>query len=399
MINGDEYLVLSTKYKALLKRLKEKVNKSIMLSIGYYDKTFKNYILNYYNNPNGDRIIIYPEAAGIESFLDFNETSERDYFIGAYELTYVDFLLKNKDDLSSLERNLLRSLHKRIMPENNLAINYFLRGAINPHMNARTIAILGEIADVIGAVLSDRSELDKLLKDDMFLLYINKQELAYSLYITNDKMFLPRISYPMARANLDLVSEIKFFKQTDYGMQFSICYTNNLTGGSRPLVLLGYGKDGEAFLEAKLLDINKNDVKKILWSQLIELFEKYGLPKELIINDRELYSFIKKTLEAVNIRATFNRHSQFTNNYIGDLELSLYSYKDYTGIENKSLEGYNDFLHTANKFLNMICLEGYNPVNQKIVDNLEELYDFIIDYTGGDFLDADYEDYDNNLVS
>jgi hypothetical protein len=60
-------------------------------------------------------------------------------------------------------------------------------------------------------------------------------------------------------------------------------------------------------MELKYIISNPEDYKNIIYGILDEVFTKDGLPTKMIINNRDLYAILSKTLDGISIENSFER--------------------------------------------------------------------------------------------
>lgn len=81
---------------------------------------------------------------------------------------------------------------------------------------------------------------------------------------------------------------------------------------ARPILLYFYFLNSGR-MELKYILDEPKEYKNCIYGILDDLFSEIGLPAKMVINNRDLYFILNKTLKALNIETTFERENSVTN--------------------------------------------------------------------------------------
>lgn len=395
MLDLDKYKRLEKLFKTIYNQLVEKLEHSIRLSIQFNDKKRNFYLLDIYKDEKSVGIRIYPGNDGIQTFYDINNTNNDTSFDDA-NLEYLCVRYVKSDELDFMDKYILKTVQKRISKNINVIIECFNKGTKNAKISEKQIFEYEQIIFVLKEIFRTK-DYQELNKDVLFLLDINPDKYYYNLRVTNKDEFIPAFTYKQKRKNDNIVLELSNLKRVagEYSLYTSYFAAPSSKNGF--LYFVGYGEYEKPFKCVECFEFVENNYIEYLWGNLINFLEKNGLPEKLIVNDAQIYFIIKNTLEAANINVVYERALSFSSNYAINIYLSIASYALNEGGQEIKITDVNSFVKKANEYLDFAVKNGYNPIKERLVDDIKELYGLIMDYHKNETIIADSNNF--NLVS
>lgn len=103
----------------------------------------------------------------------------------------------------------------------------------------------------------------------------------------------------------------------------------------RPILLYFYFLESNR-MELKYILDEPKEYKNCIYGILDDVFEEIGLPAKMVINNRDLYFILHKTLNALNIETTFERENSVTSkDYVNEVVSKIYEKTQDSEMESK----------------------------------------------------------------
>ncbi len=275
-------------------------------------------------------------------------SSQDEYSVTVGDCDSIVAVFKPKDALTLEDISFLKKMNQRRTKENNLIIYRFKKGykyKIASNSDIKTISIYGVFLDS----LIDNEEADILEafnQDNCVVVSLNYEKREYScLYRPLPYLEIAPKKQPM---NQQFIDE---YKDHTYTNEDCYLFTSYLPvsvkdSGIRPLLLyFYYNKSGN--MELKYIISNPKDYKNIIYGILDEVFTKDGLPTKMIINNRDLYAILSKTLDGLSIENSFERDNLKAGEDVSGVISSMYQKTQDTEMEESEIISMFNFLIQA----------------------------------------------------
>lgn len=372
-MNYNQYEELERVFKKLRKKLVENLEHSIRLSVQFFSGSNEFFLVDIYKAETTVGIRIYPNNEGVQAFYDLNNPEEKATY-DVSDLEYLNIRFVPADKLDFIDKLILSNMKKRIN-KNNLVIEPFFRGKKRDKYSSKTLFNIEQIAMVLGEIL--KGEDLKLLNENLlFLLDINSEKYVYNLRTTKSDNFIPAFTYRFKRKDETIINELASKKRSGKKTVLYSTYFENPLNGKYACFFMGYGEAGQPFFNVNCYEYANKNYLDYIWATLLPIFEKDGLPEALVVNDAATYYFLRDTIKGLGIDISYQRSMVYESNYTLNLVLALISF-GLNQTEEKDFTAYQYFLKKANLYYRFAVENGYNPVNERLVDDVSELYALI----------------------
>ena len=327
-----------------------------------YFETYSSADLFYVIGSLGDYAILtfidqfFGEAKGLQCFFnrdgmnyvhDILSTND-EYSVTVGDCDSIVAVFKTRDMLTDEDIEFLNKMDKRKTKDNNLIIYRFKKGyryTIASHKDIHTIATYGVFLDSL--IENEREDINNAFKDnDCVIASLNHEKKEYSCIYRP----LPYLEDMPNRApiNKQFVEE---YENHVYLNEECYIFTSYLpvavkSTGVRPLLLYFYYA-GSNRMELRYILSSPKEYKNIIYGILDEIFTKIGLPYKMIINNRDLYTILTKTLDRLSIENVFERDNLKAGEDVSNLVSSVYQKTQDTLMEEEEIKEMFDFLIKA----------------------------------------------------
>lgn len=339
LIDNMTYIIKKIKAKSFPKI------KSVFVKIfhGEKNRIYTLLLVPYQEGTAG--VEIYPLDAGLKTFID-EQTNL--YFDGAEHETISCIA-----DFNYKPFQLLCNFNRQAASSNNI-----------PKLWLKDLEF---ITDLLIHDLNSRKSI--ICAEDKVFLVCDDIEKQYELFKITEIPY--SYNYPLKRINYQLLDELKQLDKKTIDYVFYMTYFLTEEKPDAYKVFLGYGKKTELFADFLITD--KLSLEQI-WSFLISMFQKYGLPTKLEINNPEIFCSMINTLIAAGVNTKYNRYDLMQNYYARDL---LQFAKAYFLKYEYEATDFNRYMHKALNILQGFLIDGYNPETQKLAEALLEYTDIV----------------------
>lgn len=260
---------------------------------------------------------------GLNTYHDLITLNDQNSF-DLNEYNSINLMMCKKSGLVHDEIKMLNDFGVKLHRKDNIIPRTLKRGYFSAIVSKREARLLIDFLQYLLVLIKNDYEKisDGFINEKHCCSFFSKKNRKYSVELL-DLPYLER-EYEYAEANTEYASELMGFKRVDQKARVFIKNVDlpvRLKKNSQviyPLsVILEYENIG--VVEYDNLVATPKEYTSLLLSIIHSGCEKNGIPYELVINDRRVYSEIKKTMELVGI----NLHLQIENEEINEMVLAL----------------------------------------------------------------------------
>lgn len=263
-------------------------------------KIVSSFISNFYGDSFG--IQYYNNADGLNYLSDiFTADDEEINTIKEFECDAVCIILSDEEDLSTEEIEYLNSKKLDIKKENNLLIYRFECGYgrrfASDKEEKNTALFLELLHDIIH---NDYKMLIANFKAHNSALIDMVDKEAYNILF--DELPLLETNVKNHASNSEAIQMLNEMKRIDGECYINIIYSpvTTIEDNIRPaLIYFSYPKFDIHIMQYMICD--KKDYYEEFWNILLSVFDDYGVPNEILVSNRNFFSFIYKTFKLLNI--------------------------------------------------------------------------------------------------
>lgn len=304
-----------------------------------YNETFSSGDIFYVIGSNNDSAVLtfidqfFGDAFGLQCFFtkdglnyvhDVLSTND-EYSVTVGDCDCLVSILKKKEALTKEDSKFLERLNQRKTPDNNLIIYRFKKGYHYQIASLKEVGIISNYGIFLDSLITNEQNdiLEAFKRGDAVLTSLNHERLEYSV-IYRPLPFLEKMPNKL-KANMQFVKEYEnSIYLNDECFLFATYLPVSIKGsGIRPLLCYFYFPNSNK-MELKYIISTPNDYKNIIYGILDELFTKYGIPVKMIINNRDLYCILTKTLDALSIENNFERDNLKAGEDVSGVISSMY---------------------------------------------------------------------------
>ena len=290
---------------------------------------------------------VFNNRDGINYVHDVLST-EDEYSVTVGDCDSIVAVFKEKKDLTDEDIIFLNKMEQKKTLENNLIIYRFKKGYRYTYAKNSEIKIISEYVVFLNSLIPNEelSVIEAFNENRCVLASFNKERLEYSCIYRS----LPYLEIMPNRSpiNFDFVNEYKDHLYLNEDCYLFTSYLPVAVKGSgiRPLLCYFYFVETGA-MELKYIISDPKDYKNIIYGILDEIFTKIGLPAKMIINNRDLYCILTKTLDELNIENTFERDNLRGEEDVSFVVSNMYQKTQDTEMEEEEIIAMFNFLFQA----------------------------------------------------
>ena len=223
-------------------------------------------------------------------------------------------VLKKKNELTKEDLAFLKLVDQKVVRDNNLILYRFTKGLksrVCTKSEVSTMALYGVF--LASLIPNEHKDIKECFKNgDSVLVDLDVEAKRYQSYY--GPLPLLQMNLTSKPINQPFVDE---YKNSTYLNEDCYLYTSYLPvtikeSGVRPLLLYFYFANSGK-MELKYIIDEPKEYKNDIYGILDDIFTNVGLPAKMVINNRDLYYILHKTLGALNIENTFERDNKETN--------------------------------------------------------------------------------------
>ena len=252
-------------------------------------------------------------------------SAQDEYSVTVGDCDSIVAVFKPKESLTDDDIKFLKKMDQRRTKDNNLIIYRFKKGykyKIASNHDIATISIYGVFLDSL--IANEEMEIIEAFNQDYAVIVsLNYERKEYSC-LYRPLPYLEMMPKKMG-VNTQFIEE---YKNHLYTNEDCYLFTSYLpvavkNSGIRPLLLYFYYSKSGA-MELKYIISNPKEYKNIIYGILDEVFTKDGLPTKMIINNRDLYAILSKTLDELSIENSFERDNLKAGEDVSGVISSMY---------------------------------------------------------------------------
>lgn len=253
-------------------------------------------------------------------------SSEDEYAITVGDCDSIVCVFKKKKELTNDDIIFLNLVGKNPVNENNVILYRFEKGYRYRTCNKKEISIMSLYGVFLSSLIRNEKEeiLEAFRNGDCVVSNLNAELHEYSCIYRP----LPYLeSNPnKQKANMPFVME---YKDKPYLNEDCYLYTSYLPVSVqktriRPLLLYFYFVKSGA-MQLKYIIEEPKEYKNVIYGILDDVFNNIGMPCKMIINNRDLYYILTKTLDCLNIENVFERDNLVAGENVSNVISKLYS--------------------------------------------------------------------------
>ena len=221
---------------------------------------------------------------------------------------------KKQKELTKDDYDFLKKLDQKVVREYNLICYRFTKGLKPRVCNKNEISIVSLYGVFLASLIPNEHKyiVEAFNRGDSVMAKLNVEEKRYDC-------FYGPLPYLEIKLRKEPVNEpfVKEYSNHPYLNEDCHLCTSYLPviikeNGVRPLLLYFYFVESNRF-ELKYIIDSPKEYKNCIYGILDDIFTSIGQPAKMIINSRELYYILTKTLDALNIENVFQRELDFSN--------------------------------------------------------------------------------------
>lgn len=247
-----------------------------------------------------------------------------------------------RDELGKDEKDFIRLLNLRVS-DLNLIIYRLEEGTAKRIANQKEMDIFFEYIEFLLSLIKNeyKALIENFKEGNAAISIINSEEYSYSL-VLRPLQSLEKMPKSLC-VNQEFVEE---FKNSTYVNSECLIFTSFmpvvLEGTKKNPVLIHIYYPGLNKRVFKYYSIPKKEHNSILFGILYDVFTEIGIPTKIRLNNREIYSFVKKTLEKLHIEVSFTKEDSYMDQCLNLLMAYVFTlYPD----ENISEETLNEIMN------------------------------------------------------
>ena len=284
--------------------------------------------------------------------------SSQNLIVSSFDCDSLCVSISTKDELSEEEKGYLKKNNIRILEENNILIYRFMPGYKERFAEDEELELLFKFLIYVDNLISQNyAELQNQFE---------KQNCSYSIFYEQnyDLVYRPlpllEKKYRKYPKNDVFYNEFKDIKPIDEEMFLFTNYLPIIDEDSfkRPIIFyFNYPTLNKSIFKYAMG--NFNDFKQTLFGLLDEIFDTFGKPTKIITNNRNIYFYLFKTLEALNIKIDFIREDEKVDKHIDNIVSNLYQRAD------KQAYAKEEFISMLTEAINSVI----NEIEDKEIDD------------------------------
>lgn len=296
-------------------------------------------------------------------------SSKDEYAITIGDCDSIVCVYKKRKDLTKDDIEFLNLMKMKIVNENNIILYRFQKGYRYRTCTKKEVSIMSLYGVFLSSLIQNEKEqiLETFRNGDAVLANLNTERHEYSC-IFRPLPFLeenPRKS----PCNLPFVEEYKNkpYINDDCYLYTSYLPVSVLETRVRPLLLYFYFAKSDN-MQLKYIIEEPKEYKNVIYGILDDLFNSVGMPCKMVINNRDLYYILTKTLDKLNIENVFERDNLKAGEDVSSVISKIYS---------KTLDQEMESEETITMLMDMIS-DAVNNIDEEDKEyNLEEDNTFV----------------------
>ncbi len=304
-----------------------------MLKAGYFEKF----------NSHNIFFLLDEKSRGISVFSEkiLNETYGIQFFFGMNGINYFHDVLNSKTgfavnhffsesilmaivkkaDLSLEDRKYLHENEVRVY-ENNLIPYVFKEGYGLSYLANKDLEIVVDyLYYLLSLIKNEKNDLIGYFRNfKLVMAFYDTKQFSYEAKYANVDLVNFEVFPKSKPLNKDIVSEYEDSVYTDDICYFLHCYLPLKKEDDEPFpsILLTYYEKKDVY-NFEIIDCEPKHITDYVFGFMDRCFKKNGLPITVVINNRQIYSAINKTLKALNIDVQFKRENERVDNLFYDI--------------------------------------------------------------------------------
>ena len=324
-----------------------------------YFETFNSANIFYILGSKRDKAILtfidqfFGDALGLQCFFtndginyvhDILSTTD-EFSVTVGDCDSIVAVFKNKNSLTDMDNEFLKKMGQRKTQENNLIIYRFKKGFKHMIASNKEIEKISLYAIFLDSLIQNEFNdiIEAFNQDDCVVVSLNHEAREYSCLYRP----LPYLEVMPKKLGVNLPF-VEDYKNHVYINDECYLFTSYLPvsvkgSGVRPLLLYFYFANSNQ-MEVKYVLSKPKDYEAIIYGILDEVFTKIGLPAKMVINNRDLYTIVSKTLDALSIENSFERDNLKAGEEVSGLISSMYQKTSDTEMEEEEIIQMFEFL-------------------------------------------------------
>lgn len=240
----------------------------------------------------------------------------------------------SKSDLKEEEIDFLRKNKIRITEENNLIVYRFSVGYGQTIASDKDLKLYHMVLEYMASIISNEYNdiVSNFKEGNATVAIMDIKNMQYSI-IYRPLPFL-ETKIRELKGNVEFANE---FKDTTYINDDCYMFASYLPivvkeTNIRPLVLYFYFPKTRHHYFKYIIDEPK-EYKNCIFGILYDVFTEIGVPTRMLFNNRNIYAYVKKTIDLMNIENVFLRESAMV-----DVNMSTFLSKIYQNTDEEFIE-------------------------------------------------------------
>jgi len=244
---------------------------------------------------------------------------------------------KKKNQLTVDDLAFLKMLDQKPVNKLNLICYRFQKGMKSRCCTKKEISILSLYGVFLASLIPNEHQdiVNAFLEGNSVLAELDINEKRYSAFYQP----LPYLQIPLTSMPVN-EPFVEDYKNRTYLNEDCYLYTSYLPviikdTKVRPILLYFYFLQSNR-MELKYILDEPKEYKNCIYGILDDVFDKVGLPAKMVINNRDLYYILRKTLTKMNIEVTFERENNVSNkDYVSQVISRIYEVTQDSEMESK----------------------------------------------------------------
>ncbi|MBQ9124536.1 MAG: hypothetical protein IJY14_02480 [Acholeplasmatales bacterium] len=243
-----------------------------------------------------------------------------------------------KKDLTPDDIAFLKKLNVRINDENNLLVYRFEPGYGQRLANRREMELMSDYFDYISSIISNEYNdvIEAFKQNNVVLALMDKANLQYSV-VYRPLPYLEEMpkKRPKNKGFVEEFTDTIYVNDECYlfGAYLPIVVKET---NIRPFVIYAYYPHINKHYFKYIVEAPK-EYKNRIFGILYDVFTKIGVPTKIIYNDRDIYSMLYQTVNALNIEQDFIREKRNVDANLNDLIAKVYTQANQQFVESQEI--------------------------------------------------------------